>query len=446
MSTGKRILVADDDAQMRAALGLTLKKGGFEATFAKDGQEALELLSRTPYDLLITDLRMPRLGGLELLERLGAAAPRTPALVITAHGTVDTAVESMKKGAVDFLQKPFGPDVLLAKVKAALGKVVAPPDRAALSSIMVAADSAMEEVLEMIDAACASRATVLITGESGTGKEVVARAVHRMGPWAAEPFVAVNCAAIPANLMESELFGHEKGAFTGAVDSRAGRFEQAQGGTILLDEVSEMDPALQAKLLRVLQERELERVGGQRTIKLDVRVIATTNRDLTEEIRKGRFREDLYWRLHVIPIWIPPLRDRPGDIARLAEHFLKSAGANAPSPLSPEAQKALQSHAWPGNVRELQNTMERALVLARGGPIELKHLRLSSPTGQPPSHGSVKITGTLEEMEREIILAAFGENGQNKKATARALNINIKTLRARLKTYGIGGDEEDEEE
>jgi len=445
LSERKRILVADDDAEMRAALQLTLKKGGHDAVMAKDGQEALEMLSRERFDLLVTDLRMPRLGGIELLERLEAAAPHTPALVITAHGTVDTAVESMKRGAVDFLQKPFGPDLLLAKIAQALSRVLPGTDRRELQNTLVAHDRAMDETLEMIDAAAVSRATVLITGESGTGKEVVARAIHRLGPWADQPFVAVNCAAIPTNLMESELFGHEKGAFTGAVENRAGRFEQAQGGTILLDEVSEMEPALQAKLLRVLQEREVERVGGSRIIKLDVRVIATTNRDLNEEIRKGRFREDLYWRLHVIPIALPPLRKRPADVALLADHFLAAASPpGSQAAFDAESRKALAAHSWPGNVRELQNTVERALVLSRGRTIEQRHLRLALPAAQEGQ--GLKISGTLEEMERQLILAAFEENGGNKKATARALGINIKTLRARLKGYGVGAEEEDDEE
>jgi DNA-binding NtrC family response regulator len=305
----------------------------------------------------------------------------------------------------------------------------------------------MAEVIDMVEAAAASRATVLITGESGTGKEVVARMIHDLSPWADEPFVAVNCAAIPANLMESELFGHEKGAFTGATDSREGRFEQAQGGTILLDEVSEMEPALQAKLLRVLQEREVERVGGKKTIKLDVRVIATTNRDLMDEVRKGRFREDLYYRLHVVPIHLPPLRARRSDIPALAEHFLAESarGAERAPKFLPEAQKALSAHDWPGNVRELQNAVERAVVLSRGGDIEARHLRIEGGAGRAPS-GGAEMTGTLEEMERQLILAAFDKNGRNKKATARALGINIKTLRARLTSYGIDDGKEEEDE
>jgi two-component system response regulator FlrC len=400
---------------------------------------------------MITDLRMPRMDGLELLERMAAVAPHTPALVITAHGTVDTAVESMKKGAVDFLQKPFGPEVLLAKVAGVLSRrsaLSAKPewDRAGL----IAADPAMEEALGLMEAAAATRATVLITGESGTGKEVIARRIHQISSAGGEsPFVAVNCAAIPSNLMESELFGHEKGSFTGAVESRQGKFELAQGGTILLDEVSEMEPGLQAKLLRVLQEREVERVGGRRPIPLQVRVIATTNRDLPEEVRKGRFREDLYYRLHVIPIRLPPLRDRPADVLPLARHFLGESCRSLGRPalrFSAGAEKTLQAYPWPGNVRELQNAVERSAVLCRGGEVEPGHLLLGQAPLKP--EGSSLAAGTLEEMEKQFILSAFERHGRNKKATARALGVNIKTLRARLRSYGVvaPGDEEGEEE
>jgi two-component system response regulator FlrC len=370
--------------------------------------------------------------------------------VITAHGTVDTAVESMKRGAVDFLQKPFGPDVLLAKVAGVLsrGRLAAAVTESARRAL-IAEDPGMEEVLGLVEAAAATKATVLISGESGTGKEVVARRIHDLSAWAAgKPFVAVNCAAIPGNLMESELFGHERGSFTGAAEARAGKFEQAQGGTILLDEVSEMEPALQAKLLRVLQEREVERVGGRRPIPLDVRVIATTNRDLPEEVRKGRFREDLYYRLHVIPVRLPPLRDRPRDVVPLARHFLEAAcrtHGRGPRAFSPEAERALARYPWPGNVRELQNAVERCSILCRGDVVEPRHLLLGEGALRPEG-AAPEIRGTLEEMERQLILAAFEKNGRNKKATARALDINIKTLRARLRAYGVDSGEEGEEE
>jgi len=441
----RRILVVDDDGEMRLALELTLRKAGYSCTLARDGQEALEKLGAEPFALVVTDLRMPRVDGIELLERLSAAAPHTPALVITAHGTVDTAVESMKRGALDFLQKPFGPDVLLAKVASTLARAhPAPVPRPGRG--FIAADPAMGEVLSLVEAAAASKATVLIIGESGTGKEVVARRIHELSPWVTGPFVAVNCAAIPATLMESELFGHEKGAFTGAGEARVGKFEQAQGGTLLLDEVSEMEPALQAKLLRVLQEREVERVGGRKPVSLDLRVVATTNRDLPEEVRQGRFREDLYYRLHVIPLCLPALRARPGDIVPLAEHFLESgcrAHGIAPSRLSPEAAASLGRYDWPGNVRELQNAVERAAILARGGVVGPEHLRLGGGPGRTGG-GGLAVDGTLDEMERTLILAAYEKHGRNKKATARALDINVKTLRARLRDYGEDGPEEAE--
>ncbi|MBI5017359.1 MAG: sigma-54-dependent Fis family transcriptional regulator [Deltaproteobacteria bacterium] len=450
MSAPARILVVDDDAEMRLALELTLKKAGHTCALARDGQEALDRLRKDAFDLVVTDLRMPRVDGLELLERMSAAAPLVPALVITAHGTVDTAVESMKRGAVDFLQKPFGPDVLLAKVAGVLSRSrAAPVAGESARRALIADDPSMEEVLSLVEAAAATKATVLIHGESGTGKEVVARRIHELSAWTeGKPFVAVNCAAIPGNLMESELFGHEKGSFTGAAEARIGKFEQAQGGTILLDEVSEMEPALQAKLLRVLQEREVERVGGRRPVPLDVRVVATTNRDLPEEVRKGRFREDLYYRLHVIPIRLPPLRDRPRDIPALARHFLEGARrahGRGPGAFSPDAENALQRFGWPGNVRELQNAVERASILCRAEVVEPRHLLLGEgalrPDGAAPA-----VRGTLEEMERQLIVAAFEAHGRNKKATARSLDINIKTLRARLRAYGVDAAEDEGEE
>jgi len=446
----KHLLVVDDDSDMRLALELTLRKAGYRCTLAKDGQEALELLAGRTFDLLLTDLRMPRVTGIELLERLAAAAPLLPALVITAHGTVDTAVQSMKIGAVDFIQKPFGPEVLLAKVAAALARKRGKPSGGKPRTAMIAEDPAMAEVLTLVEAAAATKATVLISGESGTGKEVVARRIHELSACAAEPFVAINCAAIPSTLMESELFGHEKGSFTGATESRIGKFEQAQGGTLLLDEISEMAPALQAKLLRVLQEREVEPVGGKKVVHLDLRVIATTNRDLVAEVQAGRFREDLYYRLHVIPIELPPLRRRPADVVPLARRFLADATETHGWPaatFSAAAEAKIAAHSWPGNVRELQNAVERAAILARGGPVEEAHLLL----GRGPSSaagGGFEVGGTLEEMERRIILAAYAQHGDNKKATARALGINVKTLRARLRGYGVdsGADAADGDE
>ena len=439
MAEEKHLLVVDDDGDMRLALELTLRKAGYRCTLAKDGQEALELLAGRSYDLLLTDLRMPRVDGIELLERLSAAAPFLPALVITAHGTVDTAVQSMKMGATDFIQKPFGPEVLLAKVASALARVRPKPAGGRPRAAMIAEDPAMAEVLTLLEAAAATKATVLISGESGTGKEVVARRIHELSAGAAEPFVAVNCAAIPSTLMESELFGHEKGAFTGASESRAGKFEQAQGGTLLLDEISEMAPALQAKLLRVLQEREVERVGGRKVVSLDLRVIATTNRDLVAEVQGGRFREDLYYRLHVIPIEVPPLRRRPADVVPLARRFLAEATHTHGWPevtFSAAAEEKIAAHSWPGNVRELQNAVERAAILARGVPVEPGHLLLGrGPAGTRDA--GFAVDGTLEEMEQRIILAAYAQHGDNKKATARALGINVKTLRARLRSYGV---------
>lgn len=451
MPDKRRILIVDDDADMRTALELTFRKAGYECSLARDGGNALEKLGEKPFDIMVTDLRMPRIDGLELIERTAAAAPNMPSLVITAHGTVDTAVESMKRGAVDFVQKPFSPEIILAKASSVLAKAGGRPSKTPSSRHwLITEDPAMEPVLSLIEGASATKATVLISGESGVGKEVAARRIHEISPWADQPYVALNCAAIPGNLMESELFGCEKGAYTGASEARRGKFELAQRGTILLDEVSEMDTALQAKLLRVLQEREVERVGGSKAIPLDVRVIATTNRDLPDEVRKGRFREDLYYRLHVIPIYIPPLRSRPKDIEPLARHFVKQAARTFGKKelfLSKAAVDKLCGYGWPGNARELQNVIDRAAVMAgKSEEIKPSHLIFADGPGSLGAKG-LELDGTLEEMEKELILAAFDKNGRNKKATARALGINIKTLRARLKDYGIGaGDDEAETE
>jgi len=422
------VLVVDDDPRMRAALEEAIRRIGFPVEACGDGVEAVGKLARAPYSLVVTDMKMPRMGGLELLREIRRRGTGQPVLVITGYGTVENAVEAMRDGAADYLLKPFSFETLRKAVEAAMAR--APRDRD-----IVTKSRAMEKVLQLAATIAPSDVTVLVTGESGTGKELLARSIHRMSRRAAGPFVAVNCAAIPETLMESELFGHEKGAFTGAVERRQGKMALAAGGTILLDEIGEMPLALQAKLLRVLQEREIDRIGGKDPIPLDVRVIATTNRDLEKECLAGRFREDLFYRLNVFPLRLPPLRERPEDIPLLAEHFIRryaAAAGKAVSGLSAEAAAALAARPWRGNVRELENVIHRAVFLARGETIEVADLGLEEgqALSAPP--------GGIREMERELILRTLREVGGNKTRAAKILGVTVRTIRNKLHEYGAG--------
>lgn len=373
----KWILIADDEPIIREVAREALAAHDhYEAVSAKDGKEALAKVRERFFDIVITDLRMPGLTGIELLEKIKEYAPETTVIVMTAHGTVEVAVDAMKKGAFDFLTKPFSVDHLEAVVERALNHRRIVQENAYLRSEIsheynfgdiVGTSSAMKPVYEIVGKVAASDATVLIQGPSGTGKELVARALHQQSARKDGPFIKVNCAALAPNLLESELFGHEKGAFTGAAIQKPGRFELADNGTLLLDEISEMDIGLQAKLLRVLQEGEYDRVGGIKTQRCDVRIVATTNRDLRKEIAEGTFREDLYYRLNVIPVVMPPLCDREGDVELLTKHFLEKyarKNGRAVPAVGAKAMKALVAYRWPGNVRELENAMERAILLA----------------------------------------------------------------------------------
>lgn len=384
----QKILLADDDCQMQLAVKSTLMRRGYEITVVGDGKSALEKLENESFDLLITDQRMPEMTGQELLAGIQARELKIPVIMITAYGTITQAVEAMQLGAADFISKPFSAEDLERVVE----RVLSPENadfrakgrRGRSGRPIITTDPLMIRTLEVAEAVARSDATVLIQGESGTGKELVARLIHSSSPRQQQPFVAVNCAALPATLLESELFGHEKGAFTGAQARKIGKFELAHGGTILLDEISEMELSLQAKLLRVLQEREVDRVGGQSPVAINVRVLATTNRNLEEAVQRGTFRSDLYYRLNVIPLTMPPLRDRVGDVKLLAEHFMRQFLGDAAPPLSPVVLEALQSYRWPGNVRELQNAVERAAILSQGGaPQEADFLlnRAASATG-----------------------------------------------------------------
>ncbi|MFN8388990.1 MAG: sigma-54 dependent transcriptional regulator [Bdellovibrionota bacterium] len=440
-----QILIVDDEQQMQLAMEAVLARSGHAVLKCSNGQEALEVLERAKVDLIISDMRMPVMTGNELLEKLHELYPRIPVVMITAYGTITQAVEAMKNGAFDFITKPFSAEDLEGVIARALN----PARRIAgerettkprtPSIAIVTADPGFKRILELVVSVAPSSASVLVQGESGTGKELLARLIHtssgRTGP-----FVAVNCAALPENLLESELFGHEKGSFTGAVGTKIGKFELANGGTILLDEISEMDQLLQAKLLRVLQEREVDRVGSQKPIPVDVRVIATTNRDLRKQVQTGGFREDLYYRLNVIPVYIPPLRERKGDIRLLVEHFVRRFSADNPKSLAPGLLERLTEYPWPGNIRELQNACERAVLLSAQGELDLEKFLLGSlqPVERSESDELRIHSGlSVAEAEKRLIFETLRVTGNNKTKAAELLGISIRTLRNKLNEYGV---------
>src|SRR5512140_2762821 len=438
-----RILVADDDPGLREFITDSLELDHHTVVPAKDGREAAKLLDERGFDLVLTDLKMPGLDGMALLRKVRAEQPEVEVIVMTAHGNVDNAVEAMKLGAFEFLQKPLsGPDELRLLVQRAIerrglkDRVDGAEHAIAAGPPLTYGDPAMKPVVGAIDKVAKTSATVLLLGESGTGKEVAARAIHAQSPRATRPFMAINCAALSEQLLESELFGHEKGAFTGASERKRGRLELADGGTFFLDEVGELRPELQAKLLRVLQERRFERVGGSRTLEVDVRWIAATNRDLRAMIDDGRFREDLYHRLAVFPIKLPPLRDRKIDLLPLArallERIARDLKRSVPR-LTQSAATRLETASWRGNVRELANTLERAAILADGDAIDASHIWLEDGATRPlPKTDEVR---PLAELEREAILHALDVVGGNRKRAAELLGIGERTLYDRLKKY-----------
>lgn len=446
MSEKIAVLVVEDDEALREAVAMTLACAGHAVIAVDGGPAALTQLSTSTFNLVLSDLRMDPMDGIELLQCIRDRWPSLPVLLMTAYGDVERAVAAMQAGASDFMQKPFRPEQLLERVAR---YAWAPP----VYDELVAEDPRTRETMELAERVAASEATVLLTGESGTGKEVFARFIHARSPRAAAPFVAINCAAIPENLLEATLFGYEKGAFTGAQSAQAGKFEQAQGGTILLDEISEMPLALQAKMLRVLQEREVERVGGKRPIPLDIRVLATSNRNMMSEVVAGRFREDLYYRLNVFPIAIPALRERPADILPLARHLLARHATRCGRPaarLAPEAAAALTAYPWPGNVREMENVVQRALILAPTETIEGGHLQLKSsglaawatgiataaPAVQRASEGHA---ASMREIERQHILDTLASVGGSRKKAVEKLGISERTLRYKLQQYRAEG-------
>ncbi len=487
MSDQIRVLVVEDDDALREAVCFTLELAGHQVVGVDGGPAALQVLENQVFNLVVSDLRMQPMDGLELLGEIRRRLPQLPVLLMTAYGDVEKAVAAMRGGACDFLMKPFEPDVLIAHIRR-YAAVSAGEEET------IAEDVHTRNLLAMAARVAETDATVLLTGESGTGKEVFARYLHQHSPRKQGPFVAINCAAIPENLLEATLFGYEKGSFTGAQSAQAGKFEQAHKGTILLDEISEMPLGLQAKLLRVLQEREVERVGGKKTVELDIRVLATSNRNLPDEVAAGRFREDLYYRLNVFPLEIPALRQRPGDIVPLARHFLHLHGERLKrhAQLDPAAEPLLLAHHWPGNVRELENTMQRALILSVNELVTAQTLQMClpqlapaasvnvppqspaatmapapaavvpasvapvmapapasfavgvNPSGTLPplgAHADTARPANMRDLEREHILNTLREMGGSRKKAVEKLGISERTLRYKLQQYREEGYE-----
>ena len=448
MRQGLPILVVEDDAALREAVCDTLELAGQPVLAAGGGDEALQVLAGNEVSLVVSDVRMLPMDGISLLKEIRSRLPQLPVVLMTAFADVDRAVEAMRAGACDFLLKPFEPQALLAHVLR-----YRLPEKLDEQGV-IAVDAVTKNLFALARRVAQTDTTVLLSGESGVGKEVVARHIHRCSARCAGPFVAINCAAIPDSLLEATLFGHEKGAFSGAQSAQAGKFEQAQNGTLLLDEITEMPLALQAKLLRVLQEREVERVGGKKPIALDIRIIATSNRDIADAVASGHFREDLFYRLNVFPLLIPALRQRAGDIVPLARHFLATHGTRAGRAglrLAPAAEDALQQHAWPGNVRELENVMQRAVILAAAEVVEVDALLLgaqrpvdpaaaatmSTPwtAGDDALPGASRQTAELREVERQHILDTLAAAGGSRKLAGQRLGMPERTLRHKLRQY-----------
>jgi len=452
------ILIVEDESDVREALLAQLQIEGHQVVEARSGSDALELMSQQSFDVVLTDVQMPGLNGIELLKRI-APMPSAPAtIVMTGYGSVSMGIEAMKAGAHDFLEKPFAGEILLATVSSALRMKRLRDENVELRRTvqgqygigkLVSQSDVMKEVFRLIECVADSEGTVLLLGESGTGKELLAQTIHYNSSRRKGPLVPVNCGAIPESLLESELFGHEKGAFTGAIATKVGRFELAEGGTIFLDEIGDLSPPLQVKILRVLQERTYERVGGVRTLKTDARVVAATNQDLEELVSTKRFREDLFYRLNVVPIMVPPLRQRSGDISLLIQHFIEQLNVRRNASLtdcSPEASRLLSDYQWPGNVRELANLVERVAILKRKGQIEVSDLpeKLRRPSVVPSLGASPSIPGAgidlgkvVEEFENRLILEALERTNWVKSRAAQLLQINRTTLIEKLKKRSL---------
>ncbi len=442
----RKILIVDDEKNMRETIKSILQDEGYQVSTAESGETALRNMEEALFSIMIADLKMPRMDGVELLRRAKKINPEMEVLMITAYPTVATAVEAMKQGAYDYIVKPFNPEEIILTIKKVIEhQRVLEENRRLREELaskyqlkdIISVSAKMKAVHQLVRMVAPTPSTILIEGESGTGKELIAHAVHSLSPRRRQPFVSVNCAAIPGELLESELFGHEKGAFTGAIRMKQGKFEIAHQGTIYLDEVADMSPHLQAKILRVLQEREFERVGATKTIQVDVRIIAATNRDLKKEMQEGEFREDLYYRLNVIRIHLPPLRERRDDVPLLVEHFLKKyaeiRAMGGEIEVAPKAMNLLMGYDWPGNVRELENAVERALILSKGEVIKVDSLP-PEITAVAPSQAEGR---TLEVRERQIIMDELERTGGDQQKAAKNLGIARNTLWRKVKKYNL---------
>ncbi|MDC7220092.1 MAG: sigma-54 dependent transcriptional regulator [Spirochaetales bacterium] len=446
-----KILVVDDEKNIRMGLGKSLELEGYEVYLAENGNEAMKEMLKTSIDLVVTDLRMPGMSGEELLKKISNAYPTVPVIILTGHGTVETAVDAMRNGAFDFLTKPVNLDRLGLLVKRALSTRKLVAEHQALQKeverlekkkkqSMIGRSGALNRVLGLVDQVAQTKVSVLITGESGVGKEVVADAIHNASNRKDQPFIKVHCAALTESLLESELFGHEKGAFTGASTQRKGRFELADGGTIFLDEIGEINPSVQIKILRVLQEKTFERVGGEKSITVDTRIIAATNRDLMAEVEKGNFREDLYYRLNVVNINVPPLRERKDDIPLLASSFLNQFSEENEKPIEgidPKASSLLYNYSWPGNIRELRNCMESAVVLSKKPIIGPDDLPPAVRSSEEEGVIRIELGSTMAEAEKQIIRQTLKGVNNNKSRAAEILGIGRKTLHRKIHDYGL---------
>jgi len=447
----KKILVVDDESEMRVALETTLKREGYQPVCVEDGKKAWERVQDESFDLIVSDVKMPKMDGVELLSAVKRHSPKTIVIMMTAYGDIDNAVETMKMGAFDYLLKPFSAEILISSVNRAFMKepdshikpaAIPKPDVKIIPEReIITCNLELLKLINFAEQIAYSKSTVLIKGETGTGKELFARLIHQCSPRADKPFIAINCAALPEGLLETEMFGHEKGAFTGADFRREGKFELAHKGTLLLDEVTEMSLPLQAKLLRVLQEHEIDKVGGKESIPVDVRVIATSNRDIKKRIRENQFREDLYYRLNVVPLKINPLRERKEDIPLLAEHFLelhcRENGKPAIS-IDPSTLTLLKKYNWPGNIRELANIMERATHMCKEDTLLPANLFFEDDAemeGNASSKPLSNFRGTIHQMEKELIMQTLEEQNGNKTRAAESLGISIRTLRNKLTEY-----------